>query len=284
MVVLGGSGFIGSHLIDTLNNAGIDNASVSSRQIDLSDRSAVLALADHIRPDDTLVFISCVTRDKGDDPATLMKNLVMAQHVGLFLEEYGCAHLIYLSSDAVFKDDIALVTEDSERDPGGMYGLAHVVRERMMQHCCAKLGTPWAILRPCGVYGPGDTHNGYGPNRFLRTALAEGKISLFGDGEEKRDHIFVEDVCRVVIECATHRSTGILNLATGAASSFAQVAKVVARVVDRPVEIVHLPRRTPITHRHFDVTAVLKTFPTFAFVPLEEGLHQTVRALPAQAR
>ncbi len=279
VVVLGGSGFIGSHLIASLNKAGIENLSVSSKEIDLASGDALQALAEHVRSEDTLVFNSCLTRDKGEDLPTLMKNLAMAENVGIFLEKYGCAHVIYLSSDAVFKDDVPLVAEDSERDPGGLYGLAQVVRERMMEHSACKAGIPLAVLRPCGVYGPGDTHNGYGPNRFLRTAVADGKISLFGRGEERRDHIFVGDVCRVIASCVTYKSTGTLNVATGQAYGFAQVAELVARVVGEPVEIVYLPRRTPITHRHFDVTAALKAFPTFAFAALEEGLRQTVKAM-----
>jgi nucleoside-diphosphate-sugar epimerase len=176
------------------------------------------------------------------------------------------------------------VAEDSDRDPAGLYGLAHVAREKMLQYSTAKAATPLAILRPCAVYGPGDTHNGYGPNRFVRTALADGKIALFGGGEEQRDHIFVDDVCAMTIGCAMRRSTGDLIVATGHACSFADVANAVVRVVNAPVEIVPSPRKSPITHRHFDVTAAMKAFPSFACVTLDEGLRRSLQAVKTAAR
>ena len=276
VVVLGGSGFIGTHLVKQVGRSGIEVLGISSSNIDLAAPEAVRALAETVRRDDTLVFASCLTRDKGEDLPTLMKNLTMAENVGLFLENHGCGHLIYLSSDAVYKDEISLVREDSVCEPSGLYGMTHVVRERMMAYSAAKAGIPLAILRPCGVYGAGDTHNGYGPNRFLRTALSQGMISLFGQGEETRDHIFVGDVCRLIELCAEHKSVGRLNLATGRACSFAEVADLVASVVARPVEIEYLPRRTPVAHKHFDVTATLKAFPIVSFAFLEEGLKRTI--------
>lgn len=277
VVVLGASGFIGSHLVSHFRQRGIDACGVSSAQIDLTREEASDELATVVRPDDTLVFASCLTREKGEDIETLMKNVAMARSVGLFLEKHACAHLIYLSSDAVYRDGTSLVREASEIQPGGLYGMAHVIRERMMGHSANRTGTPLAILRPCAVYGVGDTHNGYGPNRFLRTAISHGKISLFGQGEETRDHVFVRDVCRLIELCAMHRSVGALNLATGRAYSFAQVAEIVTRVIDKPVDIEYLPRRGPITHRHFDVTATLKAFPSFTFTALQDGLLQAAR-------
>lgn len=279
VVVLGGSGFIGRHLVRRLESSGVRVLGISSSMIDLTVPGALQAMAKMVGHDDTLVFASCITRDKGEDLPTLMKNLAMAEAVGLYLENYGCAHLIYLSSDAVYKDGISLVREDSPCEPHGLYGIAHLVREQVMAYSAAKAGIPLAVLRPSGVYGSGDTHNGYGPNRFLRAALSKGKISLFGHGEETRDHIFVGDVCRLIERCAEHKSVGTLNLVTGWTYSFAEVAEMVARVITKPVQIEHLPRRTPITHKHFDLTATLKAFPLIAFTSLEEGLERTVREI-----
>ncbi|MBI4064645.1 MAG: NAD(P)-dependent oxidoreductase [Elusimicrobia bacterium] len=327
VVILGGSGFIGSHLtryfqegVETIGFSGgesplnpvaergpastrgeptglvlgsggkgdspplnlyFETVSLSSKELDLTAPSAAGILAGIIKKEDTLIFASCLTRDKGEDLPTLKKNLAMAENVGLFLEQHGCGHLIYLSSDAVYKDGLALVREDSECKPGGLYGMTHVMREAMMAHSSNKTGVPLAILRPCGVHGPGDTHNGYGPNRFLRTALAKGKIFLFGRGEETRDHIFVGDICRLIGLCAAHGGAGTLNLASGRAHSFLEVAQAVVGAVDKPVEIEYLARSGPITHRHFDVTAILRIFPQFKFTGLEEGLKQTLQATTA---
>lgn len=286
VIVLGASGFIGARLVKHLAKSGIATQGFSSKQLDLSDPSALQKLSDAIQPEDTLVFASCITRDKGsDDLPTLMKNLKMAENVGLFLEKKGCAQLIYLSSDAVYKDTLPLIREDSEKDPAGLYPITQLVREKMMIHSASKKGIPLTILRLCSVYGFGDTHNSYGPNRFLKTALADGKISLFGEGEEKRDHLFVGDVCRLIELCAVQQKTGVFNLATGESTSFYQVAETVVKISGKsvtgqpapgkPVKIECSPRNNPVTHKAFDTTALIKAFPTFKFTSLEEGLGES---------
>ena len=129
------------------------------------------------------------------------------------------------------------------------------------------------ILRPCAMYGAGDTHNSYGPNRFLRTALKDRRIQLFGQGEEQRDHLHVEDCAKLIELCLRQRITGLLNAATGQSVSFMNVAQQVAAIVGS-MAVKGQPRSGPITHRHFDVTGLIKLFPMYRFTPLADGLRQ----------
>ena len=147
-------------------------------------------------------------------------------------------------------------------------------RERMLE---SSVQAPVAILRPSLIYGASDPHNGYGPNRFRRTADQDGKITLFGQGEEQRDHVFIDDVAEIVGRVLSHRSRGVLNLVTGRSVSFGEVAAQIAREDEGRVEIENRPRSGPITHRHFDPAALLKAFPTFRPTPIEEGLRRVQR-------
>src|SRR5207249_12306688 len=131
--------------------------------------------------------------------------------------------------------------------PTTLYGLMHLMRERMM---LVAARAPVMILRPCAMYGAGDTHNSYGLNRFMRTALKDRQIQLFGQGEEQRDHLHVEDCARLIELCLQQRHAGILNVATGHAVSFMEVARTVAEIVGG-VEVKRQSRSGPVTHRHF---------------------------------
>src|SRR5258708_8092590 len=106
----------------------------------------------------------------------------------------------------------------------------HLARERMLAHACQAAKIPFAVVRPCAVYGAGDTHNSYGPNRFIRTALAEGNIRLFGEGEEQRDHVYVRAVAEILTLSVVHRSTGLLNPASRNAASFADLPRIILPV------------------------------------------------------
>ena len=101
----------------------------------------------------------------------------------------------------------------------------HLAREIMLR---AALKLPLAILRPTLIYGADDPHNGYGPNRFRRLAAKGEAITLFGEGEESRDHVHIADVAALVSATLHQRSTGTLNIATGKSTSFREVAEMVA--------------------------------------------------------
>jgi UDP-glucose 4-epimerase len=198
-----------------------------------------------------------------------MKNLTMMQTVCAAVEKSGCAHLTYFSSDAVYDSGVSRVTEDTPASPQDLYGAMHHTREIMARSLG---GVPVLILRPTVVYGVDDTHNSYGPNRFRRAAQKDGIITLFGGGEETRDHIHVDDIATLTLRCLLHKSTGTLNAATGASNPFFQVAEMVAAQFSDGVEVITTPRANPITHRHYDVTNLIKAFPDFRFITPADGI------------
>jgi UDP-glucose 4-epimerase len=131
------------------------------------------------------------------------------------------------------------------------------------------------VLRPTLIYGPGDPHNGYGPNRFRRLANANEDIVLFGEGEERRDHVFIEDVAKIALRVVMHRSRGVLNVATGAVYSFRQLAQQVVAIAPNKVRISGRPRSGPMPHngfRPFNPSGLKTAFPELALTPIETGL------------
>jgi nucleoside-diphosphate-sugar epimerase len=276
VVLLGARGFIGAALRRLLDSRKIPSLALTSTDLDLSDAAAGDRLAARLRPGDAAVMLAALTPDKGRDVATMMKNFAMMQSVVAAAGKIGCAHLVYFSSDAVYSAADALVTEETPPSPQDLYGAMHHTRE-LMARGLPKV--PVLVLRPTLIYGLEDTHNSYGPNRFRRAAHKDGKITLFGGGEETRDHIHVDDVAALTLRCLLHRSTGTLNAVTGISHSFREVAEVVAGQFKTAVEIVTTPRANPVTHRHYDISAAIKAFPDIRFTPLEEGVAQVHREM-----
>ena len=269
VVVLGAHGFIGTAIRRQIEAQGIPVIALTSAEMDLSEATAVDRLSALLKPTDAVVMLAALTPDKGRDIATLMKNLALMQSVCAALEKTGCAHLVYFSSDAVYNSSMSRITEDVPASPQDLYGVMHYTRE-IMAHNLAKV--PVLVLRPTIVYGLDDTHNSYGPNRFRRMAQKDGKITLFGGGEETRDHIHVDDIAMLTLRCLLRRSTGTLNVATGTSKSFREVAELVAKQFNREIEIEATPRQNPVTHRHYDVSNLIKVFPDFRFITLEDGV------------
>ncbi|MCA1557225.1 MAG: NAD(P)-dependent oxidoreductase [Acidobacteria bacterium] len=279
VVIVGASGFVGRDLVRHLTEQEVEAVALSSADVDLNSTESATKLRGIVREQDALVIVSAITPDKGKDVATLMRNLAMGQNVAAFLEEVKCRHIVYISSDAVYADDANPVRETSCCDPSSFHGLMHLVRERMFAASVQKGGVPYLILRPSAVYGAGDTHNSYGPNRFLRDALKEHKIKLFGQGEEKRDHVYIRDLSCLTGLCLSHGSRGVLNVATGNSVSFFELAEQIAALRGGDVNIEGSPRMNPVTHRHFDVSATYKAFPSFSYTSLQDGLRESMSGM-----
>lgn len=277
VVVLGANGFVARDLLRHLRGEGVTTEAVGAARLDLRDPASAAGLQAVLRPNDALVFVSALTPDRGRDVRTFMTNLAMGEHVCAALEKALCAHVVYVSSDAVYADDVNPVRETSCCHPTTFHGLMHLAREQMLAHTLQKPGTPLLRLRASLLFGAGDTHNGYGPNRFMRSALKEKRIALFGEGEEKRDHVYIKNLSRLIGLALARGSAGVLNVATGQSVSFREVAEAVAGLVPGPVRIEGTPRQNPITHRHFDTTAALRAFPEFHYTPLAAALAETYR-------
>ena len=272
VVVVGAGGFVGGAIARELARDGVPVVGLTRKEVDLTADGAAAAVTEKLEPEDSVVFVSALAPARTS--AMLLQNLRMAEAVGQALSARPVAHLLYISSDAVYADDANPVTERSCCQPSSLHGMMHAGRELMLK---TDVKVPLAILRPSLLYGARDPHNGYGPNRFRRLAEKGETITLFGEGEEQRDHIYIDDVARLVALVLSHRSRGTLNVATGVSTSFREIAEKVVSLSGKRPEIRGTPRQNPITHRHFDITDCLKTFPQFRYTPLQDGLTRAVQ-------
>ncbi len=269
-VILGSGGFIAGAVVRVLQAEQVATLTLGRPSLDLLAADAAQRLAKQLRADDTLFVASAKAPVK--NLAMLRENLVMAEAVCTALERQPVAHVIYLSSDAVYKDSTAPLTERSCAEPASLHGIMHLAREVALRQ--AHPG-PLALVRSTLVYGVDDPHNGYGPNRFRRLAAAGQEICLFGEGEERRDHVDVDDVAQLVRRIAEHGSFGVANAASGEVASFRELAECAAAAFSPLVPIRSMARSGPMPHdgyRPFDNRAVLQAFPGFRFSGWREGL------------
>jgi nucleoside-diphosphate-sugar epimerase len=212
----------------------------------------------------------------------LIENVRMAETVCAALRGTAISHLVYVSSDAVYRDSPDPITEASCAEPGSPHGAMHLAREVLLR---SEFAGPMAILRPTLIYGLHDPHNGYGPNRFRRLASAGADIVLFGDGEERRDHVHVEDVAELLARIVQRRSVGTLNAVSGAVASFREVAELTVEQFSPRVTITSSPRTGPMPHngyRPFDAAGIKEAFPDFNMTQWRDGMTSICRILAAE--
>ncbi len=273
VVVVGAAGFVGRALCQKLATDQVECLPIARQQIDFLTAAAGDQLAAELKSSDTLVVIAAEAPCK--NTAMLYRNIRIMHAICTALQKQTVSHVIYISSDAVYADSEQPLNERSITAPQSLHGIMHLSREMMLQTSCSESHMPLAILRPSLLYGANDPHNGYGPNRFRRLVNDNKPIVLFGEGEEQRDHVYIEDVATLLANVIQHRSQGILNIATGQVHSFKAIAMKVIALAQQAVDIQTLPRSGPMPHngyRPFDITACKKAFPNFELTSLDEGL------------
>ena len=271
VVVMGAGGFVGGAVVERLASEQAEVLALTRQDVDLLQEGAAQRLAELLRPEDALVAASAIAPCK--DLAMLRDNLTIIGALAEALRRRPLAHVLNIGSDAVYADSSEPLTEASCASPGSLHGIMHLTREVVLDEAAGEAA--FASLRPTLIYGAQDPHNGYGPNRFRRLAAEGQEIVLFGEGEERRDHVHIDDVADLAVRILLHRSVGRLNAATGAVVSFREVAEMVVSHFDRPVAITGSPRTGPMPHggyRAFDPAATFAAFPDFGYTRPAEGI------------
>ena len=268
-VIIGGGGFVGGAVVARLKAKEARVLSVARSDVDLLASNAAEKLAALLQPGDAIVVAAA--RAPCKDMSMLIDNMLMGKAILDAFAKVELSHVINVSSDAVYPDEPVPLNETVRPSPATFHGVMHLAREIAF----SEIKAPLAILRLTLVYGAHDPHNGYGPNRFLRHASSGKDIILFGEGEERRDHVWIEDVAELVFRVLAYRSRGILNIATGSVYSFRRIAEKAIEFNRNKVSLVSQPRQSPQPHngyRPFDTAALRSAFPDFTFTPLFEGM------------
>jgi UDP-glucose 4-epimerase len=269
VLILGGSGFIGQNIIEKLSYKTENIVSLGSKNLDLTAPDSIDKLKNIFNKSDTVIFLSAITPDKGKNIATFTKNILMMKHFIDAIKISPVGHIIYLSSDAVYGLDQSYISEESPVAPESLYGVMHLSREIMLSEVHE---IPHIILRVTMVYGKGDSHFAYGPNRFYNSAINNNTIEIFGNGEEYRDYIHIDDLVNIIEKIIYLKSVGLINIASGVSITFNEIANIIINNISDTIEKVKNKRINKIKHKHFNITKLIKAFPSISIRSMEIGI------------
>ena len=262
VLVTGGAGFIGSHSVEALLAAGddvvvLDNLSSGRRanlprharlrvvEGDVRDRAAVApALRDCTHVLHLAAQVS-VQASIEDPPNSAQHNIVGFTNVLDCARRDRVERVVFASSAAVYGNPQTLpLSEESPTGPLSPYGLEKLVNE---QHAAlfTRLFELSALgLRYFNVYGPGqDPASQYAGviSRFAERMLANAPLTVFGDGQQTRDFIFVKDIAQTNLAALRGEATGFCNIGTGRTTSLLALIDLLAECVGHAAEIVFAP-------------------------------------------
>ncbi len=198
----------------------------------------------------------------------------------------GVRRVVFSSSAAVYGDDPrSPKTEDLAPAPKSPYGITKLDGELYLRMYAGLHGLPTVSLRYFNVFGPRqDPRSAYAAAVpiFVQRALANETITVFGDGEQTRDFVYVEDVALANMLAAEHTGVGrgeVLNVAQGGRITINDLVSRVRTLTGSSSPVEHAPERSgDIRHSQASIDRIVATLAFAPHVGLDEGLRRTILA------
>ena len=262
VLVTGGAGFIGSHIVEELQGKAeivvldslrsgyrhnLEGFDVEFVEGDIRDRAAVkraMKGVDHVFHLAALVSVPESMEKIGECIE------INAQGFINVLEEAraaGVEKLCFSTSAAIYGDNPTVPkVETMFPEPKSPYAVTKLDGEYYGGMFTRERGLPCACLRYFNVFGPRqDPKGAYAAAVpiFITRALDDEDITIYGDGEQTRDFIFVKDVVAANLHFAQSEATGVYNIARGGRITINDLAETIVRLTESKSKIVHLPDR-----------------------------------------
>lgn len=301
ILVTGGAGFIGSHLVeallphhtvevlDNLSTGRRENLppSVSLHRIDLRDVEALRRhLAEHTYEVVYHLAAQVDVRTSVEKPAEdAQVNILGTLHL-LQAVRPARSWVIFASTGGAIYGEVPNlpVVETHPPLPESPYGIAKLAGELYLRHFHQVHGVPCTILRLGNVYGPRQNPHGEAGvvAIFAHRLLAGQSARIYGDGEQTRDFVYVGDVVKAFVEVLKfpHRTQGqVFNVGTGRQTSVNQLYDHLARLTGTSQKPQYLPPKAgELRHNALSYGRLHEATGWKPLVPLEEGLALTVAA------
>jgi UDP-glucose 4-epimerase len=290
-IVTGGAGFIGSHVAEALLARGdevhvLDDLSAGKHEnvpagaeLHVADVRDPFSVFDSARPE--LVFhlaaqasVSVsVAKPELDADVNVLGTVAVLEAA----RAHGAQIVFSSTGGAIYGECETPATEEWPRRPLSPYGTSKLSGEEYLAAWNRLHGTRHVALRYGNVFGPRqDPHGEAGVVAIFLRAIADGRRpTIFGDGSQQRDYVYVVDVARATL-AATRLDSGVINIATGRPTSVLELVDAMRRATGREIDPEHGPERLGDLQRSvLDPGLAARELGWKPEVSLEEGLRAT---------
>lgn len=300
VLVTGGLGYIGSHVVPDLLNRGwrvriLDNfyrsdPTVAARLRAMDDVEVIEgdvryanAVEGATRGVEAVVHLAavCLNKSISDPTESLDVNLLGTQNVLDAAARSSVGRFVYASSASVYGNPTSLPMKETDKPaPLTPYCIAKLAGEHLLDFHGQISKMTWLGLRFFNVYGPGQQTDAYYTSvvlTFLRRIAAGEAPVIDGSGEQSMDFVHVTDVARSVGMALDATATGeVLNVGTGTQTTIRQLAEELTLILGSDAKPMFRPREVLVTQREASIDRIRQVLGWEPTVSLQEGLASVV--------
>lgn len=294
ILVIGGSGFIGQHLVSGLARHGHhvsvldllqrEDAPVVRQFVGSHEDRELLERVVHGQ--DLVVQLVSTTvpaSSNQDVEFDIRSNLISLIRLLEVMRSQNVMRIVYLSSGgAVYgAPDSYPVAESHTLKPVSSYGIVKVAAEHYIRTYAELYGFQPLVFRPSNAYGPGQ--NLVKPQgvigHFLRQALQGDSLQVWGDGTIRRDYLYIDDLVELMVGAIGKGSSGVFNAGSGTDFSLNQIIEVLEQVIGSKLTCDYLPARNAEVERiRLDISKAQDEVGWQPQVSLEDGIQRQYEA------
>ena len=290
-LILGGNGFIGSHLVDLLIENGhfvrvVDKSQekfrnpipkVDYRIIDFDDYSGLIEALTNIDIVFHLISTTVPSTSISDPIFDINSNLINSVKLFDLMYKSGVERILFLSSGGTVYGNPAInpTPENYPLNPISSYGIVKVAIENylMMNYQLSKLKP--IIVRASNPFGPRQGHFQVQGviSTFLNNVLMRKDLEIWGNGENIRDYIFIKDLVDFCYLAAVSSECGIFNVGNGKGTSLNEIVEIITITTNKNFKINYKQQRNYDVQKNFlDISKAYRTFGWKPCFSLEEGI------------
>ncbi|KAA0974142.1 NAD-dependent epimerase/dehydratase family protein [Pseudomonas sp. ANT_J28] len=310
ILVTGGAGFIGSHLVEALLESGysvrvlddLSSGKLSNLPIDRCHLTLVVGdVADAptveraMKDCSAVVHLAAVASVQAsvDDPiATHQSNFIGTLNICEAMRQAGVRRVVYASSAAIYGNngEGMAITEDTPKNPLTPYAADKLASEHFLDFYRRQHGLEPVILRFFNIYGPRqDPSSPYSGVISIFSERAQKKlpITVYGDGEQTRDFVYVNDLVKVLVQAVGESEPIIepVNVGFNRSTSVNELAATLSELLGRSLTLNYdAPRSGDIKHSRADNRRLLERFSLSSPTCFTEGLGQLLRSIDSGGR
>lgn len=305
VLVTGGAGFIGSHLVDLLLSGGrsvrvLDNLSTGKKsnlpldnprlefvEGDVADAACVDRAVDGCVAVAHLAAVASVQASVEDPLGTHQANFIGTLNLCESLRRHAVKRVVFASSAAVYgqNGEGQAISEDTPKSPLTPYAIDKLASEQLLEFYARQHALQPAIFRFFNIFGPRqDPSSPYSGviSIFAERALKGIPIKVFGDGEQTRDFVFVADLVAILLQAleAPQVSSGAVNVGLGRSTSLNTLLEHIGQLCGGlPTVTREAPRAGDIRHSLADNSRLLERFQLNQPISLKDGLQALIKSL-----